>query len=235
MSLKGKVLVGLISLFCFCLGVTATILVSPNRSLNAACPHARAYSFRVRSSSPRWERNYYSSEESFADQEISRTISGVIGVADEQTLDKLQMHVSRLESTGRAYLGVYLRPGSNCALVDHTEDGTPADYAFRRNDQIVAIGSFAVTDGESLRRALLTIEPGVPVLVKYYRNGSIEWATLTPVTKSVGQMPFSHRALGVAYGSVGRTSDAVKHFEIFERESPYSSDDMSYLSPRGSR
>src|SRR4051812_32306197 len=105
MSLKGKVLVGLISLFCFCLGVTATILVSPNRSLNSAFPHARTYSFRVRSSSPRWERSY-SSAESFADQEMSRTISALTGVADEQTLDKLQMQVSRLESTGRAYLGV---------------------------------------------------------------------------------------------------------------------------------
>jgi hypothetical protein len=232
MSFRGKVLVGLISLFCFCLGVTATILVSPTRNLSDAFPHARTYSFRVRSS--RWERNYYSASESFADKEISRTISGLSGVADDQTLDKLQMQIARLESTGRAYLGVYLRYGYNCAVVDQTEEGMPADYAFHRNDQIVGLGNFTVTDNDSLRRALLNLEPGVAVMVKYYRNGNLEDAIITPVSKSVGQMPLSHRALGIAYASLGRTVDAAKQFESCKRESPYSSDDSVNLSS-GSR
>src|SRR5258708_2659548 len=234
MSFKGRVVVGVISLFCFCLGVTATILFSSNRNLNDAFPHARTYTFRVRSSSPRWERNYAFAG-SFADQEMSRTISGLTGVADDQTLDKLQMQVSRLESTGRAYLGVFLRSGSNIAQVEQTERGTPADYAFRRNDAIVGIGAFTVTDGDSLRRALLTIEPGVPVTVNCYRNGNLEQTTLTPASMSVGQMPFSHRALGIAYKTVGRNSDAARQFESYRQELPYSSDDFNYLSSGGSR
>jgi len=235
MSFKGRVLVGLISLFCFCLGITATILFSSNRNLNDAFPHARTYTFRVRSSAPRWERNYPFSG-SYADQEMSRTISGLTGVADDQTLDKLQMQVSRLETNGRAYLGVYLRSSNNCAQVDQTEHGTPADHAFRRYDAIVEIGSFTVTDGDSMRRALLTIEPGVPVSVRYYRDSNLEQITITPASASVGQMPYSHRALGIAYKSLGRNSEAEKQFESFRRqEAPYSSDDMNFLSSGSSR
>jgi S1-C subfamily serine protease len=151
---------------------------------------------------------------------MARTISGLNGVADQQTLDKLKVQVSRLESSGRAYLGVYLRSGNNCALVDQTEDGTPASYVFRRNDQIVAIGAFTVTDSDSLRRALLTIEPGTTVMVKYYRDGNLESTTITPASKSVGQMPLSHRALGIAYSNLGRTSDAASQLGSYLGESP---------------
>ena len=193
-------------------------MFSSNRSFDAALPHAKTYTFRLRSSAPRWERNYYGGTESFADQEMSRTISGLNGLGDEQTLDKLAMQVARLESTGRAYLGVYLRSGDNCAIVSQTEDGTPADYVFRRGDSIVGIGTVTVTDGDSLRRALLTIEPGVPVTVKFYRSGILEQTTITPVYKSVGHMSMSHRALGIAYGNVGRTADAAKHLQNFARE-----------------
>jgi predicted metalloprotease with PDZ domain len=209
-------------------------MFSSNRNLNDAFPHARTYTFRVRSSSPRWERNYPFAG-SFADQEMSRTISGLTGVADEQTLDKLQMQVSRLETNGRAYLGVYLRSYGNCAQVDQTEQDTPASYAFRRNDAIVGIGSFTVTDSNSLRRALLTIEPGVPVSVRFYRNGNLEQTTITPASASVGQMPYSHRALGIAYKSLGRNSEAEKQFESFRQEAPYSSDDMNFYSSGNSR
>jgi len=206
-------------------------MFSPNRSFESALPHAKSYTFRVRSSSQRYERNGYSySSDSFADQEISRTISGLTGMADEQTLDKLKMQIARLEFNGRAYLGVYLRSGNNCALVDQTEEGTPASYVFRRGDAIVGIGLFAVSDGDSLRRALLTIEPGVPVTVRFYRNGNLEAVILTPASKSIGQLPLSHRALGIAFANAGRSSDAAQQFESYRRESP-NSNDVDYLTP----
>jgi len=231
MSLRGKILIGLISIFCFCLGVTATIMFSSNRSFQSALPGARAYTLRLRSS--RLERNFRVgvSSQSFEDNVMSQTISDMSSLADAQTLDRLALQVSRLESSGRAYLGVHIRSGDNCAIVYRTEYGTPAYSVFRSDDAIIAIGTFVVTDADSLRRALVKIEPGVPVSVRYYRDGSIESATVYPISMQVGQLPYSHRALGIAYESAGRPGDAAQQFESYRREARISSDVEDYYHP----
>ena len=162
---------------------------------------------------------------------MSQTISDLNSLADTQTLDRLAVQVSRLESSGRAYLGVHIRSGDNCAIVYRTEYGTPARSVFQSDDAIIAIGSSVVTDADSLRRALVTIEPGVPVSVRYYRDGSVESTTVTPISISVGQLPYSHRALGIAYESAGRQEDAARQFESYRREARISCDVEEYYHP----
>src|SRR5579871_3730130 len=104
MSLRRKLIFGLISLICFSVGVTATVLLSPGRDFKSVLPqvhHGRQHAYYYGRS------NYdYNIPTTNVDEMMANGITAVDGMADQQTLDHLKLQVDRLETTGRAFLGV---------------------------------------------------------------------------------------------------------------------------------
>ncbi|HZS46392.1 MAG TPA: PDZ domain-containing protein [Blastocatellia bacterium] len=227
MSLRRKLLFGLISLICFCIGVTATVLFSPGRDFKSVFPHVRhrstyysPYAYRLSTSCEDTNGN--------VDEIMANSVAAIDGVADQQTLDQFKRQVDRLETGGRAFLGIYMGREYNGVQIYDLINGFPAETAgLQRRDVITAINGRAVSDHAALVRALLNTNPSEKLTVTFRRYGETSEVSFYPATRQVPSMPMTHRALGYAFASLGRKLDAIGQLNSYLSEQAYPSDDTA--------
>ncbi|KLK90475.1 serine peptidase [Microvirga vignae] len=128
---------------------------------------------------------------------------GSVGLAFAIPSDTVQSVIAQLEKGGkvtRGYLGVHIQPLSKemadglglsmdkGALVDDTEDGTPAANAgLKPGDVITAINGEAIADAREMSRKIAALGPGSKAELTYFRNGKQQTTSVQIGTQPEGK------------------------------------------------
>ncbi|GJD37488.1 Do family serine endopeptidase [Methylobacterium aerolatum] len=126
---------------------------------------------------------------------IASPSGGSVGLAFAIPAETVQAVVDQLRSDGkvaRGYLGVQIQPvtqdiaeglgleKAKGALVDHTENGTPAAKAgLKSGDVIEKVNGEPIDSARELSRKIAGMKPGAKVDLSYLRGGKSDVATVT--------------------------------------------------------
>jgi S1-C subfamily serine protease len=114
-------------------------------------------------------------------------------------------------------------PASMQVLVEGILPGSPADGVFQLGDQILRVRDAELKDSQTLRRLLVSAEPGQPISVVVQREGGEQTLSLTPqdiAAKLADQFP------------AGWEADPMLEWEIKELKLPDAANVAAYVAPK---